>query len=287
MSKRLGLPVKTRMRHDAHFVEELAAEHTRAIGQFLALDLIRPNPNQPRQTFERLEELVASIQRVGILEPLLVRRAASGYEIVSGERRYRAARAAQLEEVPCIVLDVDDARALEIALIENLQRQDLSAFEESEALQALIDQFGFTHDDVAERISKSRSSVTESLSLLAMPREVRAQLEEARIRGKSLLLEICRCDTVEEMATLAQRVISEGLTRDDLRKMRRAAQKAAAAEETASTTKRRPPRRITFRSKGGVTVTVFLGNDEVSLADVERSLLEAIRSLRSNGIPAS
>ena len=274
------------MRHDAHFVEELAAEHTRALGQFLSLELIRPNPNQPRQVFERLEELVASIQRVGILEPLLVRRAASGYQIISGERRFRAARAAQLEEVPCIVLDVDDARALEIALIENLQRQDLSAFEESEALQALIDQFGFTHDDVAERISKSRSSVTESLSLLVMPREVRAQLEEAGIRGKSLLLEITRCDTAEEMAALAQRVINEGLTRDDLRKIRRAEQKAAAAEEVASTTKRRAPRRLTFRSKEGVTVSVFLGNDEVSLADVERSLLEAIRSLRSNGIPA-
>ena len=286
MSKRLGLPVTTRMRHDAHFVEELAAEHTRALGQFLSLELIRPNPNQPRQVFERLEELVASIQRVGILEPLLVRRAASGYQIISGERRFRAARAAQLEEVPCIVLDVDDARALEIALIENLQRQDLSAFEESEALQALIDQFGFTHDDVAERISKSRSSVTESLSLLVMPREVRAQLEEAGIRGKSLLLEITRCDTAEEMAALAQRVINEGLTRDDLRKIRRAEQKAAAAEEVASTTKRRAPRRLTFRSKEGVTVSVFLGNDEVSLADVERSLLEAIRSLRSNGIPA-
>ncbi|HJO02930.1 MAG TPA: ParB/RepB/Spo0J family partition protein [Acidobacteriota bacterium] len=287
MSKRVGLPVTTRMRHDAHFVEELAAEHTRALGQFLSLELLRPNPNQPRQTFERLEELVASIQRVGILEPLLVRRAASGYQIVSGERRYRAARAAQLEEVPCIVLDVDDARALEIALIENLQRQDLSAFEESEALQALIDQFGFTHDDVAERISKSRTSVTESLSLLAMPREVRAQLEEAGIRGKSLLLEICRCDTPEEMASLAQRVVKEGLTRDDLRKIRRAEQKAAAAEEASSTTKRRPPRRLTFRSKEGVTVSVFLGNDEVSLADVERSLLEAIRSLRSKGIPTN
>jgi ParB family chromosome partitioning protein len=285
VSKRLGLPVTTRMRHDAHFVEELATEHTRAIGQFLSLELLRPNPNQPRQTFERLEELVASIQRVGILEPLLVRRAASGYQIVSGERRYRAARAAELEEVPCIVLDVDDARALEIALIENLQRQDLSAFEESEALQALVDQFGFTHDDVAERISKSRTSVTESLSLLAMPREVRAKLEEAGIRSKSLLLEICRCDAVEEMISLAQRVIAEGLTRDDLRKIRRAEQKAAEVEEAGTTTKRRPPRRLTFRSKEGVTVSVFLGSDEVSLADVERSLLEAIRSLRSKGIP--
>ncbi len=118
-----------------------------------------------------------------------------------------------------------------------------------------------------------------------MPREVRALLEEAGIRGKSLMLEICRCETSEEMAALAQRVVNEGLTRDDLRKIRRAAQRAAAQEEAGTATKRRPPRRLTFRSREGVTVSVFLGNEEVSLADVERSLLEAIRSLRSTGIP--
>ena len=179
MSNRRGLPTTARMRHDSHFVEELAASQTNAIGQMLPIDQLRPNPSQPRRLFEGLDELVASIQRVGVLEPLLVRRSETGYEIISGERRFRASRAAELETVPCIVMDLDDQHALEIALIENLQRQDLSPFEEAEGFQALIDQYGFTHEEVAERVSKSRTSVTESLRVTDMPASVRAILQEA------------------------------------------------------------------------------------------------------------
>lgn len=285
MSKRIGLPVAVRMRHDAHFVEELAAAHTQAVGEMLPIGKLRPNPAQPRQTFEGLDELVASIQRVGILEPLLVRRSEEGYEIVSGERRYRAAREAGLEQVPCIVMDLDDARALEVALIENLQRQDLSAFEEAEGLQALIDQYGLTHDEIAQRISKARSSVTETLGLLGIPRHIRARLDAGNVRSKSLLLELSRCSP-DEMTAIADRVVSEGLTRDDLRKLRRqATQQQEATEPAPQRTPPAPPRRITFRSKAGITVTVFLSTDSVSLSDVERSLLEAIRNLRSNGLP--
>ncbi len=290
MSSRRGLPTTARMRHDSHFVEELATSQTDAIGQRIPLDQIRPNHSQPRQMFDGLEELVASIERVGVLEPLLVRRSETGYEIISGERRYRASRAAELTEVPCIVMDIDDQRALEIALIENLQRQDLSPFEEAEGLQALIDQYGFTHDEVAERISKSRTSVTESLRLIDMPASVRAILQEGNVRSKSVLLELCRVETAEQMELLAQRVVDEGLTRDDMRQLRRApspeqeeqpeAEEAAAPRQAPA-----PPRRMTYRSKAGITVTVYLKSDEVSLADVERSLLEAIRELRSHGLP--
>lgn len=286
MSKRRGLPTTVRMRHDSHFVEELAAQQITTIGQMVPADQLQPNPHQPRQAFEALEELVASIRRVGVLEPLLVRRAADGYEIISGERRYRAARVAELEELPCIVLDVDDTRALEIALIENLQREDLSPFEEAEGLQALVDQFGFTHDEVAERISKSRTTVTETLSLAGIPREVRRVLEEGEVRSKSLLLELARFEDPERMRQLAERIIQESLTRDDLRKIRREGEQA---EETPdgqeAQDKRRTPRRITFRSRTGITVSLYFSSDTVSPSDVERTLLEAIRDLRSNGIP--
>lgn len=283
MSKRPGLPTTVRMRHDAHFVEELAAQQFGGIGQMVPIHELYPNPHQPRQAFEALEELVSSIQRVGVLEPLLVRRADDGFQIISGERRYRAARVAGLGSLPCIVLEVDDARALEIALIENLQREDLSPFEEAEGLQALIDQFGLTHEEVAARISKSRTTVTETLSVAAIPRSVRATLEGGSVRSKSLLLELARCETEQDMLALAQRVVAEGLTRDDLRKIRR-----APAPDKPHSTKRSaptPPRRLTFRSKNGITVTVYLSSEQVSLSDVERSLLEAIRELRSNGIP--
>jgi len=278
------------MRHDSHFVEELAAHTTEAIGEMVPIARLRANPNQPRQGFEGLEELVASIQRVGVLEPLLVRRSEHGFQIVSGERRFRAARAAGLEELPCIVMDLDDAHALEIALIENLQRQDLSPFEEAEGLLALIDQYGLTHDEIAARISKSRSTVTETLSLCGIPRQLRVQLEAGSVRSKSLLLELARSGSADEMAALAERILKEGLTRDDLRKLRRAGEpeeeEAEQAEEAAKKSPPTPPRRLTFRSKkSGITVTVYLSADQVSLSDVERSLLEAIRNLRSNGLP--
>jgi len=285
VSSRRGLPTTARMRHDSHFVEELATSQTDAIGQKIPIDQLRPNRAQPRQLFDGLEELVASIQRVGVLEPLLVRRSETGYEIISGERRYRASRAAELTEVPCIVMDIDDQHALEIALIENLQRQDLSPFEEAEGLQALIDQYGFTHDEVAERVSKSRTSVTECLRLTDMPAHVRGILLEGNVRSKSVLLELSRVDSEEQMEALARRVVEEGLTRDDMRKIRR----DPPTEETEAQAKPRqaptPPRRMTYRSKSGITVTVYLKSTEVSLADVERSLLEAIRELRSNGLP--
>lgn len=288
MSKRRGLPTAVRMRHDSHFVEELAAQHGKGIGELIPIGQLQPNPNQPRQLFDALDDLVASIARVGVLEPLLVRREGHAYQIISGERRYRASRVVGLEEVPCIVLEVDDAQALEIALIENLQREDLSPFEEAEGLQALVDQFGLTHDEVALRISKSRTTVTETLSLTSIPRAVRATLEAGRPPSKSLLLELARCDGEEEMATLAQRVLDDGLTRDDLRRLRRRPEQDTEGEETQTASKKAPPtppRRLTFRSKTGLTVTVYLGSPQVSLADVERSLLEAIRSLRSSGIP--
>lgn len=285
MSSRRGLPTTARMRHDSHFVEELASTRTDAIGQKIPVDQLRPNRSQPRQVFDGLEELVASIERVGVLEPLLVRRSETGYEIISGERRYRASRTAGLTEVPCIVMDVDDQHALEIALIENLQRQDLSPFEEAEGLQALIDQYGFTHDEVAERVSKSRTSVTESLRLTDMPDHVRAILQEGNVRSKSVILELTRVESMEEMETLAHRVVEEGLTRDDMRRLRRDPQ---AEEPEPPATQRQaptPPRRMTYRSKAGITVTVYLKSNNVSLADVERALLEAIRELRSHGLP--
>ena len=113
------------MRHDHHFVDELAVREAEGIGQLIAVDSLVRYPEQPRQNFERIDELVAAIGEVGVLEPLLVRQGPQGFQIISGERRYRAAIEAGLDEVPCMILDVDDAQVLAIALIENLQLQDL------------------------------------------------------------------------------------------------------------------------------------------------------------------
>ncbi len=167
MSKRIGLPVTLKMRHDAHYVEQLTTFSGAAIGRMIPLEKIRPNPDQPRKMLGDLSELIESIKQKGVLEPLLVRYVPreDEYHIISGERRYHSSRAAGLREVPCIEKIADDAETLELALIENMQRKDLTPFEEAEGLYRLAEQFDYTHDDIAKKIGRSRSSVTETLSL--------------------------------------------------------------------------------------------------------------------------
>jgi ParB family chromosome partitioning protein len=140
---------------------------------------IRANPDQPRRHFdeEALETLAASIRRHGLLQPLVVRRVADGYELIAGERRLRAAQRAGLETVPVIFRDADPQERLELALIENLQRENLSALEEAEAYRHLIDVHGLTQDQVAQAVGKSRPSVANALRLLSLPEVVKAQLE--------------------------------------------------------------------------------------------------------------
>ena len=153
VNKRRGLPLRVKMRHDPHFVEELAARHETSLGRFIPLSAIEPDPNQPRSAMGDLSDLVSSIRDKGVLEPLLVRRQPEGstksFRIISGERRYRASLEAGLFEVPAIEMDVTDQEALEIALIENLQRKDLTPFEEAEGYRGLADQHGYTHEQIA------------------------------------------------------------------------------------------------------------------------------------------
>src|SRR5262249_47477165 len=167
----------------------------------VAIDKLAPNPNQARTEFGDLTELTESIKEKGVLEPLLVRPSDVGgrYMIIAGERRYRASIEAGLAGGPCIELNGDDKAVAEISLIENLQRKDLTPFEEADGLQALAERFGYTHEDIAKRIGKSRSSISEALSLATMPPEVREECRRAEIRSKTTLLEIGRQPTVEEM----------------------------------------------------------------------------------------
>jgi ParB family chromosome partitioning protein len=186
------------------------------------IELIDPNPQQPRQVMGDLSELIASIGEKGILEPLVVRPRGERFQIVAGERRYQAAVQVGLRELPVVVRDVDDTEVIEIALIENLQRKDLTPFEEAEALDGLTVNCGYTHEDLARRLGKSRSSVTESLSLMGMPEEVRSLCRLADISTKSLLLQIVRQETPEKMTQLIERIASQGgATREKLREATR------------------------------------------------------------------
>jgi ParB family chromosome partitioning protein len=206
------------MRHDEHYVEALAASAGTPIGRMVPIDQIDPNPNQPRQVMGDLSELIASIAEKGILEPLVVRQRGERFQIVAGERRYQASIQAGLRELPVVLRDADDTEMVELALIENLQRKDLTPFEESEGMQGLAERCGYTHEDLARRLGKSRTSVTESLALNSMPEEVRNLCRLADIASKSLLLQVVRQDTPAKMTALVEKIASQGgATRQQVR----------------------------------------------------------------------
>ena len=218
MSKFRGLPPEKRMRHDSHFVEAITSERSESVGRLIDIERIEPNPHQPRKEFGDLTEMVASIKEKGILEPILVRSHEGSYQIIAGERRYQAARLAGLLHVPCIEVDVDAKGMLEISLIENLQRKDLSPFEEAAAIQRLCGQFRYTHEEVARKLGKSRTVITEALSLNRLPDDIQERCRHADITSKSMLLQIVRQEDVEKMHALIDKITGEGITREEARR---------------------------------------------------------------------
>jgi ParB family chromosome partitioning protein len=217
--RRIGLPEALRMRHDTHFVDQLGRPGGVPVGRLIPTEDIDSNPNQPRQALGDLSELVASIREKGVLEPILVRPRGSRFQIIAGERRYRAVCEVGLAEIPCIVRETDDAEMMELALIENLQRKDLSAFEEADGLKVLAETYGYTHERMAEKIGRSRTSITETLSLTAMPDDVRELCRLADIHSKSLLLQIVRQSDAKKMVALIERLQTQGTTRQEARRI--------------------------------------------------------------------
>jgi ParB family transcriptional regulator, chromosome partitioning protein len=220
--RRTGLPAVVKMRHDAHYVEEIISRSGAAIGRMIAIEEIQPNADQPRKDTGDLRGLTESVREKGVLEPLLVRHLTETgkYMIISGERRYHAARAAGLRELPCIEKDVSDSETLEIALIENLQRKDLTPFEEADGVQALGDRFGLTHEEIAHKIGKGRSSITELLSLRSIPDSVKALCIEKGVISKSQLLQVAREDKESKMCDLVTRFALGTLNREQAREER-------------------------------------------------------------------
>jgi len=217
---RRGLPNTLKMRHDTHYVETLASSAGAPIGRMLAIDQIDPNPNQPRQVMGDLSELIASIKGKGILEPLVVRQIGSRFQIVAGERRYQAAIQVGLTEIPAVIRELDDAEVIELALIENIQRKDLTAFEEGEALYLLVSRWSYTHEDLASRLGKSRTSITESLAVQSIPEDIKNLCRLADIASKSMLLQIVRQNDPKKMLELVERIARKGTptTREELRR---------------------------------------------------------------------
>ena len=178
----------------------------------LDLDQIQPNPLQPRMQFEpgKLQELAASIKENGVLQPIVVRASGGGYEIVVGERRWRAAQQVGLERIPAIVQHVSDEKMLELALVENIQRDELSPIEEGQAYQLLAEQFALTHEEIAKRVGRSRAAITNSLRLLRLPRLIQEKVmnEEISMGHARALIPLFRKDQLH----LAEQIIARGLS---------------------------------------------------------------------------
>ncbi|MGB9179705.1 MAG: ParB/RepB/Spo0J family partition protein [Pyrinomonadaceae bacterium] len=279
MSKR-GLPTGLRMRHDAHYVDELAQHRPTPIGRLIALEKLDPNPEQPRVEIGDLTDLTNSIKEKGVLEPLLVKPSmlSGRWMIIAGERRWRAAREAGLREVPCIEMDVDDRAVAEIALIENMQRKDLTPWEEADGLLALCERFGYTHEEVARKVGKSRSTVTEALSIASIPEVIREQCRRADIGSKSLLLQIVRQPDEASMQKMAEEIISRGFTRDEAREARRAA--VGAKNSVAISSK---PYTYNYVSPDKTyRLEVRFRRSNVETADLIQALRRALESLEEN-----
>lgn len=199
----------------------------------IKISSIVPNPNQPRKTFdqEALDELTESIKQYGVLTPLLVKRVGEKYEIIAGERRWRASQAAGLKEVPVVVKDYDDQKTAEIAIIENLQREDLNAIEEAQAYAMLIDNFNLDHEEVAKKVSKNRSTITNSLRLLKLNADVQVMVVDGELsagHARALLA----LEDQEKQLPLAREIVQQKLSvRETEKKVKAFSKKKPAKKE--------------------------------------------------------
>ena len=184
----------------------------------ISLDELRSNPYQPRKVFdeEKLQELADSIREHGVFQPIIVKRSTvKGYEIIAGERRVKAARIAGLQTIPAIVRDFSDQDMMEIALLENLQRENLNSIEEAMAYKSLIDSLNITQEDLAKRLGKSRSHVTNMIGLLNLPEEVKDMIVDGKI-SQSHARVLSKMDDKEEVIKLANKIVDDGINVRDL-----------------------------------------------------------------------
>ncbi len=246
----------------------------------IAIDQLDPTADQPRQTFrdDRLDELARSMKTNGVLQPLVVRRQGERFQIIAGERRWRAAQRAGLHRIPCIVKDIAEDSMLEISLIENIQREELSPIEEARAFRKLIDQLKVTQEEVAQRVGKDRSTITNSLRLLKLPADIQRLVEEEKLsmgHARTLLA----LESTEQQMTVAARVISQELSVRETERLVKQMQERAGGQQAKAAKVEDPnvraaesklskrlaaPVKIKFAKEGGVIEVKFSSNDDLS-----------------------
>lgn len=266
-------------------VERAATSAMREKFFYCPIEEINPNPAQPRKHFEEpaLNELSESIKEKGVIEPLIVRRAPGGYELIAGERRWRASRMAGLTEVPVVVIEASDEESLELAIIENIQRQDLNAMEEAESYRSLMG-FGLTQDEVAKKVSKDRATVANYLRLLKLPHEVREEIIKGSIsmgharallsiEGHARQTELCRQIITKGLSVREAEALASGEKKDkEVKKPKTADSVKSPIEDEL---------RTIFGTKVALKDKKGRGSIEISYfsADERERLLELLRTI--------
>jgi len=255
---------------------EAALEHDQKDFIYLPIGKVEANKDQPRKYFDQiaLQELVESIREYGMLDPLIVRKLGTGYyQIIAGERRWRAARELGLKEIPCRVIEADDRLAMEIALIENLQREDLNPLEEAEGYKTLMETFDLKQEEVASRVGKDRSTVANALRLLRAGEEVKAFLEQGTLSAGHARALLKIKDEIAQLA-LARKIIEEGLS---VRQAERLADKVGKGKEEkapAKTTARKEMPFVDYTKEAEDKLTRSLGRKVKIISGKKRGWLE-------------
>jgi ParB family chromosome partitioning protein len=221
MPKKVGLPEFIKMKHDYHLVDEISLRTKTPVTRNIPIEKIIVNQLQPRKDMGDLTELTESIREKGIIEPVIVRPKEGHYEIIAGERRYRAAQKAGLSEIPCIEHDVPDNEALELSIVENIQRKDLNVFEQAQSIMSLAEIYGYSHEEIAKKIGKSRVTVSELIRITDLPSDIKQKCLEMGINAKTFLLELTKLEDPEKMATILSQYSKKSFSRDEIKQQRK------------------------------------------------------------------
>ena len=221
MPKKVGLPEFIKMKHDHHLVDEISLRTKTPVIRNIPIEKIITNQMQPRRDMGDLTELTDSIRENGIIEPVIVKPKDGNFEIIAGERRFRAAKEAGMHEIPCIEHDIPDNEALEMSIIENIQRKDLNVFEQAHSIHSLADIYGYTHEEIAKKIGKSRVTVTELIRITDLPEEIREKCLQLGIDSKTFLLELTKIEELEKMEEILSQYGKKPFSREEVKQQRK------------------------------------------------------------------
>jgi ParB family chromosome partitioning protein len=285
MPRKAGLPDLGKSKHSSHLVDEISKKSKTSIIRSIPLEKIEPNTLQPRKDYGNLNELSLSIKEKGILEPVLIRPKNGKFEIIAGERRFKAAKLAGLTELPCIQFDIADNEALEYSIIENIQRKDLNIYEYAYSLKSLAELYGYTHQDIAQKIGKSRVTVSELIRVTDLPQDIIQKCNNMNITSKTFLLELVKLEDKNKMLEVLKDYSEEPFSRDHIKKKRKDEEEEDNNDKAAKSTNTNKPFKFNFSSDDKeIKINFKINSKEVDKSKIINILEQLIKDIKSNKI---